>query len=113
MIAVIQLRGTIGARQPVKDTLTMLNLGKKHACVLIEENPNNMGMLKRAKDFITWGPASAETEASLRKLMGSGKTAHLHPARGGMRSIKKAYTDKGDLGPRGDAINDLIKRMLP
>ena len=37
----------------------------------------------------------------------------LHPPRGGFRgSIKKPYGAGGELGYRGEAINDLIKRML-
>ena len=36
----------------------------------------------------------------------------LHPPRGGLRSVKKPFTLGGDLGYRGPAINDLIRRML-
>jgi len=37
----------------------------------------------------------------------------LHPPRGGFRgSIKKPYGAGGELGYRGEAINELIKRML-
>ncbi len=37
----------------------------------------------------------------------------LHPPRGGFKgSIKKPYGDGGELGYRGPAINELIKRML-
>lgn len=37
----------------------------------------------------------------------------LHPPRGGLkRSIKKYWEQKGELGYRGKAINDLILRML-
>lgn len=37
----------------------------------------------------------------------------LHPPRGGFKgSIKKPYGDGGELGYRGPAINELIRRML-
>ncbi len=37
----------------------------------------------------------------------------LHPPRGGFKgSIKKHYKIGGELGYRGEAINDLIRRML-
>ena len=37
----------------------------------------------------------------------------LHPPRGGFKeTIKKPYTQKGETGYRGPAINELIKRML-
>ncbi len=37
----------------------------------------------------------------------------LHPPRGGFKgSIKRPYGDGGELGYRGSAINELIRRML-
>ncbi len=37
----------------------------------------------------------------------------LHPPRGGFkRTIKRHYTNHGELGARGKAINDLLLRML-
>ncbi len=111
MIAAIQLRGSIGAQQGVKDTLSFLNLGRKHSCVLLEDNPVNQGMLKKCVSFITYGPVSEETVSTIKSLL-KGKTAHLHPPRGGLKSIKKAITQKGDLGLRSD-MDSLIGRMLP
>ena len=67
MIAAVQIRGHIGARQPVKDTLKMLNLGKKHACSLLPDNPVNQGMLLKCRDFITYGPVTKETEEPARR----------------------------------------------
>jgi large subunit ribosomal protein L30 len=37
----------------------------------------------------------------------------LHPPRGGFkRSTRRAFTDGGELGYRGDAINSLVRRMI-
>lgn len=36
----------------------------------------------------------------------------LHPPRGGLKSIKKPFSEGGDLGYRGPLINELILRML-
>lgn len=37
----------------------------------------------------------------------------LHPPKGGFKgSIKKPYKDGGELGYRGNAINELLKRMM-
>lgn len=112
MIAAVQLRGAIGARQPVKDTLRMLHLGKKHACVLLEENPQTSGMLRKCKDFITYGEVTDATAEKIKKIL-KGRTAHLHPPRGGLKSIKRPFGDKGDLGNRGKEMDALIGRMLP
>lgn len=111
MIAAILIRGKIDARQDVKDTLTMLNLDRKHACVVLEDTPVVKGMLNKCKDFITFGDISEKTQQSLEKIK-QGKVARLHPPRGGLKSIKRSTTNGGDLGPRQD-MDTLIERMLP
>jgi large subunit ribosomal protein L30 len=113
MIVAVQLRGQIGARQPVKDTLKMLNLGKKHAAIVIEDNPVNKGMLRKAADFITYGEVSDETAKKIKDLYTGTKSAHLHPPRGGFKSIKRPFTMNGDLGNRGEEMEKLVTRMFP
>lgn len=113
MIAAIQLRGSIGAQQGVKDTLKMLGMFRKNNLVLLEGNPVEMGMLHKCKDFITYGPVSDELAERLQKKADERGTVALHPPRGGMRSIKRPFNAGGDLGKRGEAINELITRMLP
>ncbi len=113
MIAAIKIRGSIGARRDVIDTLKSLNLKGVNSCVLLEDNPVNRGMLAKAKDFITYGEVPDETADKLRSIM-RGKTAFLHPPRGGFVSIKRSFASKkGDLGNRKDAMDSLIRRMLP
>lgn len=36
----------------------------------------------------------------------------LHPAKKGLEGIKRSYRNGGALGPRGEAINDLLGRMV-
>lgn len=120
-IAVILLRGFIGMKQDVKDTLYMLRLRKKHVCVVLEDNPSNKGMITKIKDYVTFGEISDETLKELITKRGSKydqKTSkgffELHPPRGGFerKGIKKPYQAGGALGNRGTKINDLIKKML-
>lgn len=67
-LAVVKVRGNIGARQDMRDTLRMLGLTRVNHCVLIEDNPTYKGMLQLTKDLITWGEVSKETiDALLRK----------------------------------------------
>jgi large subunit ribosomal protein L30 len=67
-LAVVKVRGNIGARQDMRDTLRMLGLTRVNHCVLIEDNPTYKGMLQLTKDLITWGEVSKETiEALMRK----------------------------------------------
>jgi len=59
-IAIIRIRGIPGIRWDIKDTLNMLKLHKKHFCVVIENTHSMMGMVKKCKDYITWGEISDE-----------------------------------------------------
>ncbi len=46
------------------------------------------------------------------KLKGIKPFFRLHPPKKGFkRSIKRSYTDRGELGYRGEAINELAERM--
>jgi large subunit ribosomal protein L30 len=112
-IAVILIRGTIGLSHELKKTLTMLRLKRKNNCVVIDDKPSLVGMVKRVKDYATWGEADKETLAILEKKMRNG-TAHLHPPRKGYgrKGVKVQFTVGGALGDRGEKINDLIKRMV-
>jgi len=66
VIAVIRIRGRVGVRRDIQDTLKMLRLHRKHHCVLFKLNDSIKGMLQKAKDYITWGEISEET---LKKLI--------------------------------------------
>ncbi len=56
--------------------------------------------------------AVAKGEASLREVAELRPVLRLHPPVRGLRAIKRGYNDGGDLGYRGQAINELIERML-
>lgn len=66
MIAVIRIRGRVGVRKEIEDTLKMLRLHRKHHCVLLKMNNSVKGMLQKVKDYITWGEISEEM---LKKLV--------------------------------------------
>jgi len=52
-LAVVRVRGGIRVDYRILDALTKLNLRRKNACVLIPNTPTSLGMLKKAKDYIT------------------------------------------------------------
>ncbi len=107
MIAAVRIRGHIGRRGQHEDTLNMLGMKKVNAVVVLPESQTIKGMLKHVEDFIAWGELSKELEQNL-----SGKKVHhMKPPKKGYKSLKRHYP-KGDLGYRGAAINDLIKRMM-
>ncbi len=111
-LALIRVRGEVGIERSVKDTLTMLKLERKNACVIVKATPANLGMVNKVKHMITWGDVSADSLALLQKD-GEKKVYHLHPPRKGYgrKGIKVPFAKGGALGDRGDAINDLIGRM--
>ena len=152
MFAVIRIRGRVGVRKEIEDTLKMLNLKKVNNCVIIPETPSFKGMLEKAKDYITWGEINKETLIALLKkrlrlrgdkrvdekilkevtnfnsfeefanalLEGKVKLKdfekfnpvfRLTPPSKGFKSVKEHYP-QGDLGYRGEKINELLERMI-
>ena len=110
MIAAIRMRGVVGARKEAEDTLRMLGLKKKYSLAMLPKNDSVIGMIRKAEHMLAWGEADNELMKELKEKYGSEKI-NLKPPRKGLKSIKKRWP-KGDVGYRGAAINDLIKRML-
>jgi large subunit ribosomal protein L30 len=109
MLAAIRLRGHVKVDKEVEDTMKMLGLRHVNTLALLPDTQVVRGMLKKVESFITWGSASQELLDKLRKK-GNETTFRLKPPEQGFISIKKAFP-QGDLGFRGDNINELIKRM--
>lgn len=113
-IIVIRLRGTLNVPPKYKDTLKMLKLDHVNSARLIDsENSSLMGMVRKVKDFVTFGELNQETEKELKqkRKLNEYNVVKLHPPVKGLRNIKISYP-KGDLGYRGDEINKLVKRMM-
>lgn len=124
-IAVIRIRGLIGIKKEIRDTLDMLKLHKKHSCVILEATPSIIGMIKKVSSYVTWGEIEDQTLKSLKEKRAEkikdkeGKEKEkpffrLHPPRGGFerKGIKKPFSVGGSLGYRGEKINELIKKMI-
>lgn len=56
----IRLRGSANIRPEILQTLYSLRLLRKYSATLVEKRPDLLGMLKRAKDMITWGELSRD-----------------------------------------------------
>ncbi len=151
LLAVVRVRGVVTASQKVIDTLKMLRLHRTNYATLVKDTPSYLGMLRKAKDYITWGEIDKETlkELIVKKLRITGDKKineellkkygfknldefieklhkckvdlrdfkeikpffRLRPPSKGYKSIKHPWP-RGALGYRGNAINDLIRRML-
>ena len=109
MIAAIRVRGTVGVSKGIKDTMDMLGLKRPNSMALLPDS--SAGMLRKAKDYLTWGELSEEIEKEIKSRHKDKKVVFLKPPKKGFRS-KKAAWPKGDLGYRGEKINELIKRMM-
>ena len=119
-LVIIRIKGQIGLKKEINETLNRLRLRRKYVCVALE-NPTlvQLGMLKKVKDFVAYGEISEETYKKLVEVRGrkdkDGKLKpffRLHPPRGGIDSKKHFGVDKGVLGDNKDSINKLVERML-
>lgn len=119
MIAVIRIKGQININREIKETLDRLRLRKKYVCVVFEKpTKEQLGMIKKVKDFVAYGEIDDATYKELQEKRGR-KDAEgnlkpffrLHPPRGGIESKKHFGVGKGVLG-NNKKINDLIRRML-
>ena len=120
-IAVIRVRGKINISEQQQNTFARLNLHRQNFCTIIEDNSSNMGMIKKVKDFVTWGTIDdallkeleKKAEKNVRKNQPK-RFIRLNPPRKGYgrKGIKRTFAEGGALGPRMDKIGELIKRMI-
>ena len=55
LLAVIRVRGTVKVRQSIVETLNRLRLKRVNNMVLVSATPDYLGMVKKNKDFVTFG----------------------------------------------------------
>lgn len=139
-IAAIRVRGLNEIKTKIEDTLKLLRLYKKNYCCVLPSTPTYIGMLKKAKDYITWGEIDDETfnilvskrgeefngrETDTKKKITYNeffvmndkkfkKYFRLNPPRKGFgrKGIKHSFKEGGALGYRGEKINELVRRMV-
>lgn len=120
MIALIRIKGQVGIRKDIVETLNRMRLRKKYSCIIIDKpNEVQLGMIKKLRNFIAYGEVKEEVYKELVKKRGKKDAKgnlkpffRLHPPRKGIESKKHFGVGKGVLGDNGDKINDLILRML-
>ncbi len=111
---VVTVRGLINTSKATKDTLKMLNIGKRNACAIVEGTRSMIGMMNKVKNYVTFGEVNEETIKLLKAKRGDGDHYNLNsPKKGyGRKGIKTNFSNGGALGYRGDKMNDLIRRMI-
>ncbi|PIU22343.1 MAG: 50S ribosomal protein L30 [Candidatus Diapherotrites archaeon CG08_land_8_20_14_0_20_30_16] len=70
LTAIVRIRGSVGVRKEIKDTMKMLCLTENNHCVVCKENPVLTGMLFKVKDYVTFGEIDKITLTSLIKKRG-------------------------------------------
>lgn len=139
-IAVIRIRGITGVRYDIDNTLDKLNLYKKNYCVVVPKTSAYMGMIKKVKDYVTWGDIEESTYNTLIEKRAEEYTGRATDRKGkikynwfidvndkkikknfrlnspkkgyGRKGIKVPFNNGGALGYRGDKIKNLIMRMV-
>ena len=101
----------------------MMKLFKQNGCVIVPNNPVTLGMLRKAKDYITWGEIDESLLKELIEKRGEPNPKdksrtksyfRLHPPRKGFgrAGVKRPFISGGALGNRAEAMADLVKRMI-
>ena len=70
MFIALRVRGRTGIKGDIADTLDMLCLTRINHAVILPENPSYLGMLRKGKDYITWGEIDQETLTHLIEKRG-------------------------------------------
>lgn len=108
----VRMRGVLRVNKKIKATLNMLYLKRRFAVTVLDDKPEMRGMLRIAQGYVAWGEAS---DAAVKKLeerkRANVNTTGLKAPRGGFASLKTMWP-KGELGYRGDKINELVERMM-
>ena len=95
---IVRIRGKRTTPGRTEHTMLLMNLSRKYHCAIIPNDAIGRGMVEHAKDFITWGKASAKTVDEL--LAKRGRTAdgkaltddYLKTSKSGFNSIKELST---------------------
>jgi len=94
VILAIRVRGQVGVRPQIEDTLNKLLLGRLHQARLITVTPSLEGMITKSKDYITWGePTEDLVEQLLKKrgrLPGNGRLTDAYVKKNSSHSSIKA-----------------------
>lgn len=136
--AVVRVRGVRSISPRINKTLELLKLERPNHCVVVEDTPQNLGMLKHAKDYVTYGPVAEETLLSMLKKRGTKEGKHLKDEDvkkatkeifGGKKTSEfvnpvfrlsppsKGFSDKKKIYPQGELgkrpeMDTLLRRMI-
>ncbi|MCH8003467.1 MAG: uL30 family ribosomal protein [Nanoarchaeota archaeon] len=139
-IVIVRVRGLTGVKHDIDDTLKKLRLYNKNYCVIVPKTASYFGMIKKVKDYVTWGEIDENTYNALIEKRSEEYKGRISDRKGrmkyekfidvngkkikkffrlnsprkgyGRKGIKVSFKNSGALDYRGDKINNLIKRMI-
>ena len=62
---VVRVRGTLNIKPDIKYTMELLRLNRVNHCVVIPETVEYTGMIKKVKDYVTWGEIEGDVLSEL------------------------------------------------
>ncbi|NHJ33133.1 MAG: 50S ribosomal protein L30 [Asgard group archaeon] len=110
-----------GMLQKLKDVVTWGEIDKTTLAELIKKRGRIKGNKKIDTKFLkehkfestaAFITAVFDGKADMRRIEGLKPMFRLHPPRKGFKSVKHPITRGGDLGYRGEKINDLLVKMM-
>lgn len=69
-LAVLRLRGSVNISKELERTFTLLHLNRKNHVTLMRDSPSNLGMIRKIKDYTTWGEVSPKIISQLIQQRG-------------------------------------------
>jgi large subunit ribosomal protein L30 len=102
MRALVQIRGEVDMSQGVRDTMSMLNLGRVNHCTFVPETDTYTGMVTKVNDWVAHGQPSEEVVAQLLWTRGE-------PEQGEENEIDDEWVEENT---EYDSINELASALV-
>lgn len=113
-LCVIRIRGAHGMNRKILHTLHLLNLYRVNSATLVRTNPSTRGMIQKVKDYIAFGPVSAENIKRLlekRALIEGNKPLTDNFIR--VNTVYKSIDDLAKALHKGNISLNEIKSLKP
>src|SRR2546427_9074640 len=93
----VRIRGTVGDNPRMELALKSLGMESKFNARLVLGNPDMLGMLRKAKDQVTWGELEPETLEMILSKRAEKSGPGPHPLDEGFARLHFKIQDLGDL----------------
>ncbi len=109
LLAAVRIRGIVNVNCHIRETMKLLRLTRANHCVLVPDTPQFMGMLRKAKDYITWGEISPRTVKEM--IIKRGRLMGDRPITPGYIKDSTEFADIGELTKALADVKVLYKQL--